>query len=145
MRSLLRRILGLLILLALWHLLTIFFPPLVVPPITQVIRKLASSIGEKKFAQIILTTITRFVAGLLIGVAMGSVLGVIFGLSRRVEELFSPYISILQAVPPVCWVVLALVWFGFNGKPCVFIVATASIPTMVLNLSKGIHNIDPEL
>lgn len=61
------------------------------------------------------------------------------------EEIFYPFISMLQSVPPVCWVVMALVWFGFNGKPCIFIVATASIPTMVINLSGGVRNIDPQL
>ncbi len=59
--------------------------------------------------------------------------------------MFSSFVSILQTVPPVSWVVLALVWFGFNGKPCVFIVATATIPNMVINISSGIRSIDPEL
>ncbi len=49
--------------------------------------------------------------------------GLLFGLCPKIEDVGTPLIHVLQAIPPVCWVVLALVWFGFNGKPCVFIVA----------------------
>jgi len=32
-----------------------------------------------------------------------------------------------------------------NGWPCVFIVATSTIPTVVINLSHGVRSVDPEL
>lgn len=143
--ALLYRAIGLALFLLLWYLLTLCFPPMVVPTIPQVFRKLLAIIQGKKFLSTVLITILRFLIGLGIGVALGTVLGILFGINRHVEGILSPYISMIQAVPPVCWVVLALVWFGFNGKPCIFIVATASVPAMVLNLSKGVHNIDPEL
>ncbi|MCR4629487.1 MAG: ABC transporter permease [Clostridium sp.] len=144
-RSLLRCLAGILLFLGIWQLLTLRFPPLVLPTIPQVIRQLAAIISGKKFLPTVSLTVMRFLIGLAVGVTAGTLLGILFGLSKRIEDMFSPLVSMLQAVPPVCWVVLALVWFGFNGKPCVFIVATASIPPMVLNISKGIHSIDPEL
>ena len=73
------------------------------------------------------------------------VLGLLFGLCPKIEDVGTPLIHVLQAIPPVCWVVLALVWFGFNGKPCVFIVATATVPTVVINLSHGVRSVDPQL
>ena len=66
-------------------------------------------------------------------------------LSRSVEDIGMPFIHVLQSVPPVCWVVLALVWFGFNGRPCVFIVAAATIPTVVINLCHGVRSVDRDL
>lgn len=94
---------------------------------------------------VVTATLIRFVSGLGFGILIGSIIGFLFGTFSRVEEIFSPYIHILQATPPVCWVVLALVWFGLNGKPSIFIVATATIPIMVINLSNGIKNIDRDL
>lgn len=143
--SLLRRLLSVLLLLGLWQLATLFFPPMVVPPIPNVLTKLVHIIAKENFLKLIGTTVLRLVAGLGIGVLIGGVLGLLFGLSRAVEEILYPFVGVLQAVPPVCWVVLALVWFGFNGKPCVFIVATATIPTIAINLSNGVRNIDPAL
>ena len=143
--SLLRRLLSVLLLLGLWQLATLLFPPMVVPPIPNVLTKLVHIIAEEKFFKLIGTTMLRLAAGLAIGVLIGGVLGLLFGLSRAVEEILYPFVGVLQAIPPVCWVVLALVWFGFNGKPCVFIVATATIPTIAINLSNGVRHIDPEL
>lgn len=144
-KSLLRHIIGLMIFLALWQLLTLFFPPMVVPPIPQVLRKLMAIIQGKKFWSTLSVTICRFILGTLIGITAGGCLGILCGASKTAEDILAPFISILQVVPPICWVVLALVWFGFNGKPCIFIVATTSVPPMVLNLSKGIHSVDQDL
>ncbi|MDO5135689.1 MAG: ABC transporter permease subunit [Eubacteriales bacterium] len=133
------------LLLGSWHLLSLFFPPLVVPPISSVCVSLAEIIGEVRFLSTVFTTLLRLAAGLVIGTAIGGGLGLLFGLNQKLEKVLSPFVGVLQAVPPVCWVVLALVWFGFNGKPCVFIVATAAIPPVAINISGGVKNIDKEL
>lgn len=144
-RILLRRLLSVLLLLGLWQLATFYFSPMVVPPIPKVAVKLVEIIVKENFLTLISTTLLRLGAGLVIGIVIGVLLGLLFGLSKAAEDILSPFVGVLQAVPPVCWVVLALVWFGFNGKPCVFIVVTATIPTIAINLSSGVRSIDPAL
>ena len=141
----LRRTLGVGLLLGLWQLAALFFPPLVVPPIPQVAATLAELIREPDFWPTVGTTLLRLVTGLGIGIAAGAVLGLLFGLYPKLEDVGTPLIHVLQSVPPVCWVVLALVWFGFNGRPCIFIVATATVPTVVINLSHGVRGVDRQL
>lgn len=141
----LRRALGVGLLLGLWQLAALFFPPLVVPPIPQVAATLAELIREPDFWPTVGTTLLRLVTGLGIGIAAGAVLGLLFGLYPKLEDVGTPLIHVLQSVPPVCWVVLALVWFGFNGRPCIFIVATATVPTVVINLSHGVRGVDRQL
>ena len=145
LKRLLLQLIGVLILLGLWQFSTLFFSPMVVPPIQTVAVRLVEIVGDSTFFPTVLTTLLRLLAGLAIGLGIGLLMGLLFGLCKPVENLFSPVIRVLQSVPPVCWVVLALVWFGFNGKPCVFIVATATIPTVVINLCNGVRNIDPDL
>ena len=140
-----RRASGVCLLLGAWQLASLFFPPLVVPPIAQVLSTLVRLMTQSDFGATIGTTILRLIAGLAIGVGVGAVLGLLFGLCPKIEDVGTPLIHVLQAIPPVCWVVLALVWFGFNGKPCVFIVATATVPTVVINLSHGVRSVDPQL
>lgn len=140
-----RRTLGVCLLLGIWQLVSLFFPPLVVPPIPQVLSTLVRLMTEPEFWPTVGTTLLRLIAGLAIGVGIGAVLGLVFGLYPKLEDVGMPLIHVLQAVPPVCWVVLALVWFGFNGRPSMFIVATATIPTVVINLSHGVRSVDPQL
>ena len=121
------------------------FPAAGGAPIAQVLSTLFRLMTQSDFGATIGTTILRLIAGLAIGVGVGAVLGLLFGLCPKIEDVGTPLIHVLQAIPPVCWVVLALVWFGFNGKPCVFIVATATVPTVVINLSHGVRSVDPQL
>lgn len=144
-KRLIYRTIPVVLFLGFWQFATLFFSPMVLPPIPNVIAKLVEIIGGEKFLPTVLTTIFRLIAGLGIGILLGGLIGLLFGHSKTAEEMFSPFIGILQSVPPVSWVVLALVWFGFNGKPCIFIVATATIPTMVINLCSGIRSIDSDL
>lgn len=143
--SALRHILPVLLFLLVWQIASYFVSPLVLPSVPSVARRLLEIIASDKFLPTVCTTLFRLLLGLGIGIAVGSLLGLLSGLIPSVEAMLAPFIGMLQAMPPVCWVVLALVWFGFNGKPCIFIVATATIPTMVINLSSGIRSVDPEL
>lgn len=133
------------IVLIVWKLLTLYFSPLVVPTISSVAKCLLDILTDKKQLSMIFLTILRLCAGLSLGVAAGLVTGILMGKYKHIYGLAKPLIGLLQTVPPVSWVVLALVWFGFNGKPTVFIVVTATLPVIAINVSEGIHNVDPHL
>lgn len=145
LNKVLYRIVPAFLFLLLWQFASFFFSPLVLPPIPAVLQRLLEIVTSKKFWPTISVTFFRLIAGLGIGIFIGSAIGLIFGISQKAEMMFAPFIDMLQTVPPVSWVVLALVWFGFNGKPCIFIVAAATIPNMVINLCNGIRRIDLEL
>ena len=133
------------IFILLWQLLTLFFPPVVVPGVDLVAAKMAQILTDAEGWAAILLTARRLALGLFLGIGFGAVFGILFGTFPRVERIFSPLIRILQTVPPVCWVVLALVWFGFNDKPCIFIVITSTLPTVTINLAQGVRQIDRKL
>lgn len=128
-----------------WWLLSLAFPPLVVPDIPVVFASLCEIASGREGQEAILTTVCRLALGLASGLAVGFVVGILSGFSRRFHDVCSPIVGILQTVPPVCWVVMALVWFGFNGRPAIFIVAVSTIPYVVVNLSEGVRNVDPKL
>ncbi|KUO75181.1 MAG: ABC transporter permease [Clostridia bacterium BRH_c25] len=128
-----------------WKLLTLFFSPLVVPTISSVLQelfKITVTAGLYKMAAI---TTGRLVLGLAAGVAIGLILGILMGYFSHFKDVIVPIIGIMQTMPPVSWVVLALVWFGFNGKPAIFIVITSAIPIIAINIYEGITRIDGHL
>lgn len=139
------KILALLIILISWKLLTLFFSPLVVPTIGNVVLVLADIITSLTLLKMIMITMVRLICGLTIGVVIGLFIGILMGNFARLRGIISPLVGVLQTVPPVSWVVLALVWFGFNGRPAVFIVVTATIPVIAINICEGIVHIDQNL
>ena len=68
----LRRALGVCLLLGAWQTASLFFPPLVVPPIVQVLSTLVQLMTQPDFGTTIGITILRLIAGLAIGVGVGS-------------------------------------------------------------------------
>lgn len=95
-----RRASGVCLLLGAWQLASLFFPPLVVPPIAQVLSTLFRLMTQSDFGATIGTTILRLIAGLAIGVGVGAVLGLLFGLCPKIEDVGTPLIHVLQAIPP---------------------------------------------
>lgn len=133
------------IVFALWNLLSLHFSPLIVPPMGKVIDSLIAIFTGSELYTMILITIVRLLVGLTVGVVLGLLIGVLMGYFEGFKELMSPIVGLFQTIPPVSWVVLALVWFGFNGKPAMFIVATSTFPIIAINVCEGILNIDKRL
>ncbi|MCC8190018.1 MAG: ABC transporter permease subunit [Planctomycetes bacterium] len=128
-----------------WWLLTLRYPPLIVPrPLAVAERLLAIAAGADDLARLG-TTLIRLVLGLVLGGAAGGLLGVLFSHGRRLGGIGQALLGFIQAAPPVSWLVLALVWFGFSGRPSVFIVAVSVLPVIAVNLAAGLAGIDPKL
>lgn len=128
-----------------WHILTLFHEPFIVPSIKTVAVRFADILSTGKSWRTIGLTSWRLLAGLGLGVAAGSGLGILLGKNRTLREIFRPLLGLLQAVPPVSWLVMALIWFGFDGRPSIFIVALSALPSMTVNLVEGVSAIDPKL
>ena len=139
------QLLSLLMVLAVWYVLTWFVSPLLIPKISDVARELVNIVTIPKYLLMIWITTKRLLIGMAIGVSVGIVLGVAMGKVKSIDHFFSPIVSILQTVPPISWLALALVWFGFNGKPAIFIVVTALVPIISINTREGFKNIDTRL
>lgn len=133
------------IILLVWKLLSCFFPPIVVPTISGVCKKVMDILTTKELYSMIGITGIRLISGLFFGMGIGTLLGVCMGKYRRVRNMVQPVIGIMQTVPPVSWLVLALIWFGFNGRPAVFIIAITTIPVIAIHMEEGIIAINQNL
>lgn len=128
-----------------WFVLTLFYSPLVVPTISGVAGKTVDILTRAKSRSAIWLTFWRLLAGLGIGVVVGTLLGAAMGKFRRFREICRPILGLVQAAPPVSWLVMALIWFGFDGRPSIFIVALSALPIMTVNLVEGMDAVDPKL
>lgn len=128
-----------------WWGLSKCYSPLVVPPIPAVAEKIMEILLDAASWSEIFATLLRMTAGLAIGVAGGCLSGLLGGIWRSVQEIWKPVLGIIQVVPPISWLILAIIWFGFNGKASIFIVALAVLPTISICLMDGIAGIDRKL
>lgn len=139
------KIIPIIVILILWQVMSKIYSPIIVPPIKDVIVALGNIFTGKEFLVDMMLTVKRLIIALTISLSLGVVLGIVSGYSLRFKQLIMPFINIMQAVPPISWLVLALIWFGLDGKASIFIAVIATLPIIIINLIEGINNIDNKL
>ena len=85
----------------------------------------------------------------LIGFAIGSVVGVPLGLfmalNRYVNALVKPVFDLIKPMPPISWISLAILWLGIGEESKVFIIAIGALVPALINSYNGIRLVDPAL
>ncbi|MGW5075556.1 ABC transporter permease [Rhodococcus sp. NPDC004095] len=85
----------------------------------------------------------------LIGFALGAVLGVGFGvvagIGRIGEYIVDPPLQMLRTVPLFGLIPLFIIWFGIGEEPKVFLIALGVAFPLYLNTFAGIRQLDPKL
>ncbi|WP_347488661.1 ABC transporter permease [Desulfoscipio sp. XC116] len=135
----------LLIILAAWEGLSLAYSPVMIPSPQETFIELFSTLGTRDFYLDVLITIGRLLIGIVLAVVVGSAAGFFAAANEGFKNLLNPLINILQAVPPISWLALALIWFGVNGQATIFIIFMAAAPVMIINVMEGIKNIDVKL
>ena len=87
----------------------------------------------------------RVGGGFALAVIFGLPLGILSGRLLFVQKLMGSTINALRAVPGICWLPLAMIWFGIGMKTTVFLVALAAFFPIYLNAAAGARQINPLL
>jgi len=88
-------------------------------------------------------TLKRLGAGYLIGLALGLPLGLATARFRVMRDTLGVLALGLQGLPSVCWVPLALLWFGQTEGAMLFVVVMGSLWSVVLATEAGVRNVNP--
>ena len=90
-----------------------------------------------RFANDAAASLIRVGSGFFCAVVSGLPLGILSGRVPVVQKLFGTTVNGLRAVPGICWLPLAMVWFGIGIKTTVFLVALAAFFPIFLNAAAG--------
>ena len=93
----------------------------------------------------LLVSLGRVAAGFLIGSGVGLSLGFLVGLGRPAEALLDSTVQMIRNVPHLALVPFAILWFGIDEGPKVFLVALGVVFPIYLNTVHGIRSVDPRL
>ncbi len=128
-----------------WQLLAEMYGSMVLPGPLLTCKTLINIIKEDNVFVEIYVTLQRLIAGLFVSIIFGILLGVSMGSNGKIKEILEPFIYIVQSVPPILYMTIAMIWFGLNGKATVFIIFIGSVPIMAVTIKEGFENIDNKL
>lgn len=85
----------------------------------------------------------RMIIGYSISIVGGLAIGLASARSRLFKETVGSLIMALQSLPSVCWLPLALIWFGINEMSIMVVVILGAIFSIAIATESAIRNIPP--
>ncbi|MDA8344727.1 MAG: ABC transporter permease [Thermaerobacter sp.] len=131
------------VLVALWQVLTSVFHPLYFPtPVAiwgQIARAWFTPLG---FTADILPSFERVTLGWLLAAVIGVPLGVAVGRSRSFAEYVTPLVHYARAVPPPVILPIFMIFFGVGNAMKVVFIAVGVLWPILLNVIKGVESVE---
>ncbi|QSI28344.1 ABC transporter permease subunit [Variovorax sp. RKNM96] len=90
-------------------------------------------------------TLYTTLAGFVLGVGAGIVIGVVIGSSKLAYDVTYPLLVGFSSIPKVAVVPLFVVWFGAGTVPAILTSMVISVFPVVVNVATGLASTEPEL
>jgi NitT/TauT family transport system permease protein len=141
----LRASLFFLALLAIWQaaVMTGRWSPVLLPSPESVGEYLWGALLDGSLMEAAAVTLKRLLIGYAIGVLIGLPLGMLTSTSQFFEDTLGALALGLQTLPSVCWVPLALLWFGQTEGAMLFVVIMGTVWSVLIATDTGAKNIPP--
>jgi NitT/TauT family transport system permease protein len=126
-------------LLGIWALLAKLrvWPPYLFPPPWGVGDALWAGFKDHSFLIGIAVTMKRMAIGYGLSVVLGMILGLGVASNKFLEETMGGLLVSLQSLPSICWVPLAILWFGLSEKAILFVVLMGSLLSVTIAMEDG--------
>ncbi len=133
------------LLVGIWHWAYArgFWSPVLVPSPASVGRFLWESTLDGTLLESTWVTMKRLLAGYFIGLVVGLPVGLLTARFRFLRDTLGLLALGLQGLPSVCWVPLALLWFGQTEAAMLFVVVMGTVWSVILATQTGVRNVNP--
>jgi NitT/TauT family transport system permease protein len=117
--------------------------PVLLPTPWSVAEYLWGAARDGTLVDASLVTLRRLLVGYAIGVVIGLPLGLLTSTYEFLEDTIGTLALGLQTLPSVCWVPLALLWFGQTEDAMLFVVIMGTVWSVVIATDAGARAIPP--
>jgi len=133
------------LLVLIWHLLVRagVWSPVLLPSPASVARYLYEAASDGTLGQAAIVTIRRLLVGYAIGIVLGLPLGLLTARFKFSEDTVGVLALGLQTLPSVCWVPLALLWFGQTKVALFFVVIMGTLWSVIIATDNGVRHVPP--
>ena len=132
-------------LILLWALIVRarIWSPVLLPSPLSVAEYLKSAAADGTLWQATLITVKRLLIGYLIGLIGGVPLGLLTARWNILHDTLGTLSLGLTTLPSVCWVPLALLWFGQSEAAMLFVVVMGTLWSVIIATDTGVRHVPP--
>jgi NitT/TauT family transport system permease protein len=106
---------------------------------------LAASFRDGTLTRAVVTTVARLLVGYSVALAAGIPLGVLLARSALAKEMVGPIVLGMSAVPSVCWLPLAILWFGLSEWAIQTVVVLGALLPIAVATENAVRNVPPQI
>jgi len=133
------------VLIALWEgaFRAKIWSPVLLPAPIQVMQYLENAVTDGTLFHATVITMRRLLVGYFVGILGGLPLGFLTARAKIFHDTIGTLALGLQTLPSVCWVPLALLWFGQSEAAMLFVVVMGTLWSVVIATDTGVRNVPP--
>lgn len=113
--------------------------------VNQFLSMLTEPVGKTSLGGHIWASMSRVLTAFAMAVVIGIPMGLLMGWNKKVEAIIKPIFEVFRPIPPIAWIPLAILWFGIDETPKVFICFIGAFIPAVMNAYTGIRFTEPLL
>jgi ABC-type nitrate/sulfonate/bicarbonate transport system permease component len=133
-------VVALLALAACWEVASHFAPPYAVPGWERIGKAVLGLPLESvliTLARVMVALALSFIGGMIVSIVMYSV--------KPAERFGMPIIKLLMAVPVVCWILFAVLWFKWAEFRIAFVLVVVCCPVFIVDFLDGMKGVSKDL
>lgn len=130
-------------LVGLWQLVyeLEIWSPYLLPEPSQVFQSIRRYVGNGVLLESIETTMQRMLIGFAIAFVIGMSMGIATGTVKCVDQTLGSLVLGMQSLPSICWLPLAILWFGLSENAIIFVVVLGSVWAIAISSRDGVRSI----
>jgi NitT/TauT family transport system permease protein len=128
--------------IAAWDVGNQIYGDMILPSPIETFQTLATLFKDQDFTQSLMITLRRAMIGFGISLVVGTALGLLAGFFVTASIVSRPIVTILMGMPPIAWIVLAMIWFGMGDATVEFTVIVASLPIVFVGALQGTRTLE---
>jgi NitT/TauT family transport system permease protein len=114
-----------------------------VPTPTAILAWFWEALLDGSLVEATLVTLRRLGLGFLIGALLGLAVGGLCARSRTVRDAIGWLTLGLQTLPSVCWVPMAILWFGQDEGAVIFVTVMGTVWSVVIAVQESVLSVQP--
>jgi len=117
--------------------------PTLFPSPAQVAKTLGHLLADGSLLDATAVSLRRVLSGYAISLGIGVPLGILLARNQLLEDTIGSLVAGFQSLPSICWLPLALLWFGLNDRAILFVVVMGSLVSITTAVRDGVKNLPP--
>jgi NitT/TauT family transport system permease protein len=108
-------------------------------------RSLAAVVRDGTLVRALVTSLARLLVGYSTSLLLGIPLGIALARARLAKEMIGPIVLGLSSVPSICWLPLAILWFGLSEWAIQVVVVLGAALPVAVSTENAVRHIPPSI